>query len=311
LATIKAIPINEIATHNNPHIDEIEGIRLLRRFGQNHFPGIEKASVVFWSKGGPELQKTAEEYLTEGILLVGIGGGMFDEHPTLETERKNGKCAATLIAEYLGLDDDPALEFILDFVQRDDLNGSGSMFELGSLCWKMYNIMPAEKVILWANLALETIFHEQDKFNREAAKEFMKARIFTVRDNGNSLKVAVVESDNEVVAKFARSARGGNSALVIQKQSTGNVQIFLNRRFGFVKMEKIAKFIRLAEQKAKGKLISLSEETLKREGSVPGAEEWHFFKKGQMLLNGSVSHPEVPPTKISLEEIMRIVCNCS
>ena len=304
-------PVQKIATHVNPHIDEICGIWLLRKFGNEHFPGIKEAVVEFFGNGNTTLQMTAEECLEKGIILVGIGGGMFDEHPTITTERKNGKCATTLIAEYLSVDDNPALEQILKFVCQNDLKGSGSISEIASICLKMYKILPAEKVGIWANLALETIFHDQEQFNHEAADEFKKARIFRVGNNGDSLRIAVVESDNEVIAKFARSKSGGNSAIVIQKQSSGNVQIFLNRKFGWVKMDNIAKHIRLAEQKVKGRFITLKEEDLKKEGSVPGAEEWHFFKKGQMILNGSMSHPDVPASKISLQEIIRIVVNCA
>lgn len=304
-----ALQIVKIVTHTNPHIDEICGIWMLRKFGSKHFPNIEKSTIEYWSKGSTLLQKTAEELLAEGILLVGIGGGMFDEHPTIDSERKKDKCAATLIAEHLGLDDDPALEMILSFVERDDLSGSGSIFELGSLCRKMYNILPTEKVILWATMALEAIYREQAQFAHQALIEYSKARISTVRNGENSAKIVTIESDDETVAKFARSARGGAAALVIQKQSTGNVQIFSNRKFR-PNMEKIARFIRLSEQKTKGKILTLKPEDLERDGSVRGAEEWHFFKKGQMLLNGSSSHPDVPPTKIALTEITRIACAC-
>ena len=303
-------PINKILTHTNPHIDEICGIWLLRKFGGNHFRGIASAPLEFRSGGNTKFEMTAEEYLEQGILLVGIGGGMFDEHPTVDAERKKEKCAATLIAEYLGVNDNPELDKILDFVRRNDLNGNESMFDIGSICLKMYSIMSTEKVILWATLALETIYREQDQFNRVAAEELKKARIYSFRSRGSAIKIAAIESDNEVVAKFARSARGGNIAIVIQKQNSGNVQIFLNRRFGWIPMQKIARFIRLAEARFGGKAITTDKEILEREGSVQGAEDWHFFKKGQMLLNGSSTHPDVPPTKIPFGEIAAIICRC-
>lgn len=302
-------PVNKLVTHVMPHIDEICAFWLLRTFGESFFPGVKTAPVEFWSAGGAELTKTADDFLKEGTLLVGIGGGMFDEHPTLNNERKDRQCAATLVAEHLGLGDDPALEFIMDFVRRDDLNGSGSMFDIGSLSRKMYNVYPPEVAMNWASMALDCVYSEQVRFAKEAAEEFRsKAKKYALK---NGATVAVIESDNDLVAKFARSRRGGFASVVIQKNSTGNVQVFSNRKCPVrIDMAKISQFIRLEEQKKKGKVITLKPEDLRRDGEVRGAEEWHYFKKGEMLFNGSLSHPDVPPTNIDLDTIRRIVCTC-
>jgi hypothetical protein len=209
----------------------------------------------------------------------------------------------------MGLEDDPALEFILDFVRRNDLNGSGSMFDIGSLTRKMYKTYPPEVVINWASMALDSVYQEQLRFAKEAAEEFgSRAKKFTLK---NSAKVIIIESDNDLVAKFARSRRGGFASVVIQKGNTGNVQVFSNRKSHVrIDMAKIAQFIRLEEQKRKGRVVTLKPEELRRDGEVKGAEEWHYFQKGQMLFNGSLSHPDVPPTNLDLDTIRRIVCNC-
>lgn len=292
-----------------PHIDEICAFWLLQMFGENLFPGVKEAPVEFWSTGGAQLTKTADEFLNEGTLLVGIGGGMFDEHPTADTERKEGRCATTLVAEYLDLEDDPALEFIMDFVRRDDLNGSSSMFDIGSLSRKMYKTCEPAVVINWASMALDSVYSEQLRFAKEAAEEFgNKAKKFALK---NGVTVVVIESNNDLVAKFARSKRGGGASVVIQKSTTGNVQIFSNRKSRIrPNMTKVIQFLRLEEQKRKGRVVTLKPEDLRRDGTITGAEEWHYFKKGEMLFNGSLSHPDVPPTNIDLNTIRRIVCNC-
>ena len=46
---------------------------------------------------------------------------------------------------------------------------------------------------------------------------------------------------------------------------------------------------------------------LQREGSVSGAEEWHYHPGGQFLLNGSLSAPGTSPTRLSLDEIRKAV----
>lgn len=310
---ICAFPINKIATHVNPHVDEIAGIWMLRKFGSKHFPGIEKAPVEYWGNGTSSMPQTPEEYLNEGILLVGIGGGMFDEHSTVEGERKEDKCAATLIADYLGISDNPELEKILEFVQKNDLKGTGTMFDIASVSRRMYQfVASAEQVMKWVVVALETMYLDQLQFVQNAAKEYAKASVHTVRNSdGGEHKVVVIESDDPLVAKFAFSTGGGKMSVVVQRRSTGNVQIFSNKRQK-PDMDKIARFIRVAAQKANGTTKTLKPEDLIREGSVAGAEEWYYFRtKGTCgLFNGNTSHPDVPPTTLPLEEIVRIVCNC-
>lgn len=308
---IVPIPISKLVTHVNPHADEVFAFWELRTFGKKHFPGVESAPIEFWSNGDVNLQIPEDEHLKQGTLLVGIGGGKFDEHPTINTGRKERECAATLVAKYLEIDDDPALEYLLDFVWRNDLKGDGSMFDIASICRKMYSFLPPEKVILWTTLGFQAIYREQAQFVQQAVEEYRKAQVFTVQDGGRSMKIVVIESNDEVVAKYARAARGGNATVVIQRRSTGNVQIFLNRNRHHlpVNLKRVARFIRLKEQKKKGTRLTLNQEILEQEGTVLGAEEWYLFK-GQGLFNGSASHPDVLPTNLPLEEITRIVCGC-
>lgn len=113
-------------------------------------------------------------------------------------------------------------------------------------------------------------------------------------------------SDDKQMSKFARSTYGGSAALVIQQKSSGNVQIYTNKKFNLILYD-VAQMIRLAEQEAKGKVITREWKTLASEGTVEGAEEWFFHHAGQMLLNGSLTAPGVPPTKLSLEQMKEIV----
>jgi hypothetical protein len=75
-----------LITHINPHLDDIVGIWLLKKFS----PEFKDASVEFISAS----HKGEEE--TEDRVFVGTGGGKFDEHKEgLDT------CAGTLVFEYL------------------------------------------------------------------------------------------------------------------------------------------------------------------------------------------------------------------
>lgn len=300
-----------IVTHERPHLDEYLAIFLLRKFGEDKFPGVSKATIVYWNSGGqvPDA-RTANDYEKEGALLVGIGGGCFDEHPTADGDRKEGECAATLVAKALGIADDPSLEKILKFAVNNDLKAAAHPFDIAYVAKVMHQQYPnnPEIVMEWVMAGLEAKYHEQASFFNETKKEFDRvAEIEVIQGpRGKMLKMATVVSDDEQMSKFARSVYGGSIAVVIQKKSLGNIQIYTNRQYGLTLYD-VAQMLRLAEQEKKGKVITREWKILASEGKVQGAEEWFFHYAGQMLLNGSLTATSVPPTKLSLDKIREIV----
>lgn len=296
-----------IATHPKPHLDEIAAIWLLRKFGKEKFPGIKHAEIQYWNE--TDITETPEKYESQGIVLLGIGNGKFDEHPGLENGRKENECCATLIAKYLDIDDDPALEKILKFVLNNDLKASAHPFDLAYVTNVLHRQSPnnPEKIIEWTTTGLEAKYQEQLQFFTATKKEFEKAtKIEQIQCNGKTVNLVIAVSDDGQMSKFARSFHGCNAAIVIQKLSSGNVQIFSNKKFKITFYD-VAQMLRLEEQKAKGKLITTDWKELATEGKVEGAEEWFFHKEGQLLLNGSFTAPNVPPTQISLKQITELV----
>lgn len=302
-----------IITHERPHLDEIVGIWLLRKFGEEKFPGISAAEVTFWSIGGgipdPDL-RSAEDCERDGVLLIGVGGGRFDEHPIINGERKQDECVATLVAKAIGIDDDPSFEKILKFVANNDLRGVEQPFDLARLVKLLHQLYPdnPEKVMEWTMTGLEAKYREQSQFWNSTKQEFERtAEVEEIPGpRGKVLKMVSFASDDEQMSKFALSVSGGRAAIIIQKRSSGNVQIFTNKQFGLTLYD-IAQMIRLVEQQAKGRVLTTEWKMLSSEGTVEGAEEWYFFHAGQMLLNGSLTAKNVPPTKLSIEQIKEIV----
>ena len=295
-----ATPIKIIATHLNPHLDEIAGIWLLKKFA-----GII-AEIQYWDSD--KIKKSPEEYEAEGILLLGIGGGKFDEHPSAQNGRKEGECCATLVAKHLGVEEDLALEKILQFVVNNDLKAASHPFDLAYIVKLLHQQFPEnpEKVLEWAFVGLEAKYQEQLQFFTTTKDEFFKkAFIETVVVRERTLNVVTIESDDPFLSKFARSSYGCNAAVVIQQRSSGNVQIFPNKKFR-IDLHDIAQIIRAEEQKCKGKIITTDWKVLASEGTVDGAEEWFFHEEGQLLLNGSITAPNVPPTRIPLERIQEL-----
>ena len=302
--------INAVVTHERPHMDEIAAIWILRKFGEEKFPGISKAPIKFWDNGGkiPD-GRSADEHELDGTLLIGIGGGRFDEHP-VNGERKMDERAATLAAKAVGVDDNPALEKILKFVVNNDLKAAAHPFDIAYLVKFLHQRYPedAQKVIEWATEGLEAKFQEQFQFWNKTKEEF--ERIAEIEEiygpNGRIIKMVTVISDDEQISKFARSPHGANAAVVIQRRLSGNTQIYTNKKFNLF-IQDMVQMVRIAEQEANGKVITTNWETLSIEGKIEGAEEWYYHKTGQMLLNGSLTAKSVPPTRLSLERIKNLV----
>lgn len=303
--------IHTIVTHEMPHLDEIAAIWLLRKFGEAVFPGISTAKIIYWNNGGKTPDgRTAEDYEREGMLLIGVGGGRFDEHPTDKNERKEDECAITLVAKALDVNDDPALKSILEFVINNDLKGVGQPFGLASLVKLLHQQYPEDpnKVMDWAMMGIEAEYHKQLEFLTSTKEEFERvAKIEEmVGPKGKVIKVASFTSGNKQMSMFARSAHGCLADVVIQQQLTGNIQIFTNKKAG-ITLYDVAQMIRIAEMRKKDQIATSDWKKLSAEGSVPGAEEWHFHVEGQMLLNGSLTANGVQATRLTLDEIVDIV----
>ncbi len=309
----------KIVTHVRPHFDEVVAIWLLYVFGQEKFPGISQAEIEYWGFGKTPDGRSAEEYEREGVLLIGVGGGRFDEHPTATKERTAGECAATLVAKALGVRERPELQQILNEVLSNDLNGGGSLFGVPAIIQIFHHQYQEnhEKAMDWAMMAVDAKYCEQREFFHGTKQEFeQKAKVeilgwFYARScERKPLKLVTIISDNEQIAKYARSEHGCYAAAVIQQRTSGNVMIFANKYYK-PDFSLVASALRVRERGLNGQLPAVFDElldiVLRSEGKVAGAEEWFYHKGMEALLNGSSTAPDVPPTKIKLSEIVAIV----
>lgn len=375
-----AVVIAFLAVHIKPHLDEIVARWLLIVFGEKAYPGVSAAPLIYWGAGGRTPDgRTAEEWAAEGVLAIGVGNGQFDDHGPANTAVKNGHCAATLVAETLGVAAMPKLGDLLNYVRRIDATASDSPLALASLVKLMHEVHDGQFVVDWATKALNALFsfdqqlvssgrkdvlaevveelgltndpyitkllhqsrydkrnvpfslahlvvvlqvvhddvtaadwarlalqavqHQQQQFNAAAA-DFALAQIEkVVGPHGRELTLVVMKTDNPAASRYARSQRAG---VIIQQTSAGNVQIYIYKPSG-VSLEDAARMLRVVEQRRSGRYITCRFDELGQEGAVAGAEQWFYHREGEMLLNGSLAHPDVPPTQIPLDEIVKIV----
>jgi hypothetical protein len=144
-----------IVTHIDPHDDELLGICIGRRWGRKRFPGIDRAEVVLLDAGlRAQFGGDGYGWLLKGFWCIGVLGGKrvkgrpcFDEHALPEGERENYS-AATLVAEDLGVQDDPGLKPMLAYSLWADTNSYSDPFELGSLIKALHGVKtPIQEVV--------------------------------------------------------------------------------------------------------------------------------------------------------------------
>jgi hypothetical protein len=116
-------------------------------------------------------------------------------------------------------------------------------------------------------------------------------------------------SDNP---KFNPRAREAGAAIVIQKNSDGHVQIYFNNKILSIgAIEKISEdlieILRIREISLDPTRKMPPKNDLRKPEKIEEVPEWYLFigeKGGRLILNGSLTAPDVPPTKIDFSEII-------
>jgi len=314
-------------THDRPHIDEAFAIWALSRCADEEF---------------------LDKFAKDGIIEFGCGMGPFDEH----VPNRSSECCATLLMGALGVRFSQEYSFLLKYILRDDTKGSGDRNNIGAVMKRMYFIHSEEPefVVRWAIIGIDAKYRNSPRsgdFRCEAVKEAIAAvygreqseewydevvksneagkkksdeafeicnssrlfRITLVRKIG--LWVSVLETDNEICHSILL---GRGSGVVIQRNTSRNVQIFSNTRLFArlrISMREAAAILGIAEQVKRGifgncgkpKIMDLS--LLRGPGNPTGY--WFYYPEMEAIFNGSLTYPKIPPTELSLGIIFQAV----
>ncbi len=309
-ATIRTF-VSRIIVHVKPHLDELVALYLVIRYGDEHFEGLESAEVNFTGDGGATVDgRSAEEWLKEGVLHIGTGGGRFDEHPRGGSGEITS-CAAALVAEFLGVQKKPELMALLRYVTMTDTGGerapsaNEALFGLKTLVDTLHRTGTATEEVMRITFALvDAVVARQQALFAAAEDDVRAAEVYPFQHRRQPHTLAVLKSGNRFAAEAARML--GHSA-VVQQQPDGHVQIFVSKAAKLTLWD-LAAVLRLEEADRKG--LDLAEKyriiDLKSADSVEEVPEWYYLKAGQMLLNGSDSAPDVPVSQIPLERIVEL-----
>src|SRR3990170_1666080 len=103
---------------SRPQPDTIVGIFLLKKFGKESYPGLNNTKIEIWQEL-PE-NETVDSLNKKGVLVLDLGGGKFDHH------KKNINLSKVIAAD-LGVAEKPALQKLLNYAERDDRHGLGTI----------------------------------------------------------------------------------------------------------------------------------------------------------------------------------------
>ncbi|MDD5438011.1 MAG: hypothetical protein PHC70_02600 [Patescibacteria group bacterium] len=309
--------IHTIAMFPKIQADTAASFYILKNFGEKLFPGVNQAKVVFWTSlpGG----KSAKELEAEGYLTIDLGGE-FDHHLANEQLGKRTECAATIVARYLGVENDVTLKKLLAWAKRDDLQGKGTVsvdpldraFGLSGIIMnanREYASDPRKALDLIEQI-IDLHVREEKRRQVELPQELEKLEQtgkiekFDLRQGSAELKAAFIETENIAMAGFLRAAK--KIDLIIQRRVSGHTNI-VTQQLRSIDLRPLIAVIRLSEADKKGIQLQVDESALMSAGRLAEIEEWYYDNAANSIQNGGISPEGVTPTKLSRPEIIALV----
>lgn len=139
----KKVTSYRAVTHHRPDLDELFALWLLSRFGKQVYPGLSRSPIQTIDAGlSLTPGETGDKWLDRGCVVIGALGGQFDEHG-----KGDGKSAASLTAEFLGLTENGGLKPILEYAVKADDKATDGPFAMARLIKDMHSAgVPLEQV---------------------------------------------------------------------------------------------------------------------------------------------------------------------
>lgn len=339
---MEKFPVKTIATHFWTHFDEYVAIILATEWGEAQFPGIGEAGVSFYDAGAvtPDYIMAAGGWRELNILPIGVWDSPFNEHSSTERGRRFGQSATSLMVKYLRLEESPRVAALSRYVTDIDQRGGAQPGSVPSVVKLLNSLHPThpfkvfewakEAILIWLSSEVEGVDFSLDAIaqlmpegkRREAWLDMGRTAIeegnllfqFAIesikRDKwqstvpgpkGRKLKLIVMESDNFQTSKAMLGWAHADIAVV--KKSTGHVQIMLSNG---LRATDLARVLNVMEQREEGELRVINFRELSHEGTIEGGR-WHYVDGMEAMLNGSLSAPNVPSTRLSLQQIVEAI----
>ena len=294
--------VSSVVTHWYPHLDELASKWALDRFGEARYPGILEAPFEVFQPDKHLDGRPEEDWLKDGVLFLGVRGGKFDDHPH---EQYPNDCCFTLILKDLGVHKDPSLRDISRHILTEDRNGAPHPFHLASVVKRMHRTHGVGDVYTAVQTALEGLYAEQVEFQEalEIVRDADLRNVINARSQ-KALRLCIVDGyDHESISRAARFKDGVDASLVIHRNSKGKVLVCGSKRQGVSNFAPLVGALRRLEQEVQGRPPITEPTKLQADGVLPEVPEWYYLGGGEMILNGSLTAPHVPASRIPLEKI--------
>lgn len=261
-----------LVTHINPHLDDIVGIWLFRKFN----PQFSDANLEFVSAAHNLAQK--EE--TEDKIFIGTGGGKFDEH-------KEGldSCAGTLVFEWLNEE---------KVIPEDQITQKG-----------------LKKLIVW-NQLIDTGRAEKSQINEFSIPAFIRPLDSIPESSKKAVELGseildrlleVLKRNEQSLIDWEKriefSTRFGKSYAISSetldrsfcKGQDGQLFLMHDPKYNSIQFYSDLHDLESIYQKVK---------------ELDPDASWFLHQSHHMVICGSGSAPDSKPTKLSLEELIEV-----
>jgi hypothetical protein len=295
--------IRKILIPNKPHLDPIAAIYLLRKYGKERFPGVERAKIEFWEHSRNPSQKEITGFEKEGGLMIDVGGSLFDHHAALGSS----ETSTSLVASYLGIENNPEVSALIGYIREDDLEGLHNRYgDLAYIVKCMHKRdVPSQKVIDYIFLAIDFLQLNQEEWHYVVKKEYEeRCRVDTAKRTKGKIRFGVIESDNVQVGNYGISV--GNLSVLIQKRSSGHIVILTNKHHR-INLREIVGAVRKRELELTDYKKPIDPRKMQFEGKNSLVPQWFFHRSLNAFMNGSDALNKAEPTKVPLEEIVNLV----
>lgn len=241
-------------------------------------------------------------------LVIGFGDGIFADFPAEKMYR----------ACNLHKSNEHKYGLLMDYVRNVNLRPGYHPFELAALhiVTQMRDDMTDWEKFIWTNNECKLFLNKQSSYNnlvRQFKKGIRQKKYHSLKKKGKdmTLKIAIINDGNDPsLSPVAMSKKGGFHDIVIMHNSNGHIVIQTRRNGKFrFRLDSVAFNIRLREAKIKG-VKGFDYKTFNVEGSVSVVPEWYYHKPVEALMNGSLSHPDIPVTQLSKDIINSVVIEC-
>lgn len=216
-----------------------------------------------------------------------------------------GEIAETVIAEH-AWDREPSLKHIRDLIAETD--GRDNLRTDLAHIFKILFEKNKENAEEWLRGLVPDLYCDSCSFFAAVEEVNNYGEVLEFSSERETFPVVTIDSDNEHIGQAARSRHCGYIALTIQRNTRGNIAVFLNTVNEHVEKEglylgNLIRMLRLREQTRLG-YPQGQWDVLGAEGSLRRIRMWYYSKDADQILNGGLTAPDVPPTKLTRAEIM-------